>query len=403
MEITIEKIAGGITAVPGIAAAGVRCGIKKDGGRDLALLYSEGPAAAAGTFTTNRVKAPPLLFTEKHIQNPVRAVVINSGNANACTGEQGYRDALATAEAAALELGIKKEEVLVASTGVIGVYLPMQKLFDGLRTAKELLSPEGGHEAAEAIMTTDTVPKETAYRVNAGRESFVVGGMAKGSGMICPDMATMLAFIATDCPALGREKAGALLKEAVEQTFNLITVDGDTSTNDMVLLLSTAPAAGRGEADPSLEEGFRGALERVCRELACMIVADGEGATKVLCLQLKRARDYGQGRKLAMSVLNSALVKTAFFGEDANWGRIITAMGYSGARFDPGKVDIFLGDVKVMEDGRGLVFDEEKAAGVLSGREIPIVIDLKAGTKTLEAWGCDLSYDYVKINSAYRS
>jgi len=402
--IDVKIIEEGITAVPGIEAAGVHCGIKKNGDKDLALIYSKKPAVAAGVFTTNKFKAPPLLVTEQHIANPIRAIVINSGIANACTGDQGMRDALEMAEIAAEKLGIEKEEVLVASTGVIGFYLPMKELSLGIEEAVGKLSPGGGKEAALAIMTTDTVSKESACRVNVegGDISFTIAGMAKGSGMICPDMATMLAFIATDVK-IERETLQKALVKAVAHSFNLVTVDGDTSTNDMVILLSNGTAGVEVTEDGPLWETFNKALLYICRDLAYKVVADGEGATKVIKLTVKGAPDYDTGRKLARAILNSSLVKTAFFGEDANWGRIITAMGYTDVEFYPERVDIFLDRVQVTASGKGLLFDELQAKGVLMQAEIPVVVDLNMGPEEVTAWGCDLSYEYVKINSAYRS
>lgn len=403
ISISMEPIPGGITAVEGIEAAGVSCGLKKNGDKDLALICCRNHAVAAAVFTTNKFKAPPLLVTEQHLGGTVRAVTVNSGMANACTGEQGLEDARATAALTARQLGLQTEEVLVASTGVIGAYLPMDKVAAGVEAAASRLSPQGGNDAARAIMTTDTVSKEYAARfLPRGQQPFVIGGMAKGSGMICPDMATMLAFISTDLNV----EQGLLqetLQEAVAGSFNLISVDGDTSTNDMVLVLSCGgekPGLGRGSA---LLPIFREALGHVCRELAYKVVADGEGVTKVIKLTLKGASDYASGRHLARSVLNSCLVKTAFFGEDANWGRIITAMGYAGVEIKPELVSIFLGPVQVMDRGRGLVFDEAAAKTVLSQDEVPVLIELNMGDTELTAWGNDLSHEYVNINSDYRS
>ena len=400
--MVMEKVDGGVTAVQGVEAAGVYCGIKKNGEKDLALLYCLEPAQAAGVFTRNRFKAPPLLLTEKHIKNPVRAVVINSGNANACTGDQGMRDALTTAEITAGKLNVAAHEVLVSSTGVIGVFLPVERIAKGVEKAVSVLSHQGGNDAARAIMTTDTVPKESAYQVQSEGGLFTVGGMAKGSGMICPDMATMLGFIYTD---LEIEKASLqkILTRAVEHSFNLVTVDGDTSTNDMVLLLSTGASKIRADEGTPLWEDFEKALFQVCQDLAYRIVSDGEGVTKVIRLVINGAPDYQAARTLSRAILNSCLVKTAFFGEDANWGRIITAMGYSGAEFDPSRVDIFLGNVQVTSRGTGVIFDEEKAKDVLKEREIPVFIHLNSGDQDITAFGCDLSYDYVTINSDYRS
>lgn len=394
---------GGLSALDGIEAAGIHCGLKNSSKKDLALIFCREPAIAAGVFTKNKFKAAPLLVTEKHIRNPVRAIVVNSGNANACTGERGLDDALSMAGAVARELKIKAGEVLVASTGIIGVYLPMDKILAGIRTAAKSFSPQGGEDAARAIMTTDTVPKQYACRVRTAEGSFRIAGMAKGSGMICPDMATMLAFIATDLE-VSRELLQKALHEAVDQSFNLITVDGDTSTNDMVILLATGKAGLKikKEEDP-LWPLFRTAMAQFCRELATMIIADGEGVTKMVKLTIRGLPDYETGRKMARAVLNSLLVKTALFGEDANWGRIITALGYSGADFIPGQVDIFLGDVQTTAGGKGLIFDESAAKKVLGQQEIPLCVDLHLGSEELVAWGCDLGYEYITINSAYRS
>ncbi len=401
MNIMKTKIA----AVPGFEAAGIHCGLKRNGGsKDLALIFSKKPAAAAATFTTNSFKAPPLLVTEQHLANPVRAIVVNSGIANACTGEQGIKDALETARFTAEKLGIRKEEVLVASTGVIGVYLPMGKISEGIEKAVNELSPGGWKDAARAIMTTDTVSKESIFivRDERGSDLFSIAGMAKGSGMICPDMATMLAFIVTDAK-IEKEYLQEALTEAVEHSFNLITVDGDTSTNDMVIVLSNGISGVEITKEGPLWKAFNRALLQVCLDLAYKVVADGEGATKVIKLTIRGCPDYHNGKKLARAILNSSLVKTAFFGEDANWGRIITAMGYSDVYFHPERVDIFLGSVQVTASGKGLIFDELKAKNVLMQAEIPVVVDLHMGPTEVTALGCDLSYEYIKINSAYRS
>ncbi len=404
MVYQMENLSGGITAVNGIDAAGVHCGLKNNGDKDLALIYSREPAVAAGVFTTNRFKAPPLLVTEQHLAGTVRAIVINSGIANSCTGEQGMADARTMALLTAQKLGLQEEEVLVASTGVIGVYLPMQKITAGVEQAASLLSAAGGSDAARAIMTTDKVAKESAARftLEGDARSFVIAGMAKGSGMICPDMATMLAFLATDIN-VERELLQEALQEAVAHSFNLISVDGDTSTNDMVLLLAQGGSTPQLEKDSPLWPAFKNALLHICRDLAYKVVADGEGVTKVIKLTVRGAVDYAMGRRLARSVLNSTLVKTAFFGEDANWGRIITAMGYAGVDFIPERVDVYLGNVQVMAAGKGLVFNETAAREVLMQQEIPVLIDLKLGTEEVTGWGSDLSYEYVTINSAYRS
>ena len=409
MKLSMERIEGGITAIEGIEASGVCCGLKKDGTDDLALVYFRDPAVSAGVFTSNRFKAAPLLVTERHIKNPVRALVVNSGNANSCTGERGMEDALATAQMAADHLGLRTEEVLVSSTGVIGSYLPMENITNGINKAAASLSPLGGGAAARAIMTTDTFPKESAYLVHIESEenlSFKVAGMAKGAGMICPDMATLLVFLFTDLP-LERDFLQETLSEAVNRSLNVISIDCDTSTNDMALLFSCAKP-GRSAVITQkdgevLKEAFRQALLFLCRDIAVQLVRDGEGAGKVISLTVRGASDYTAARKVARAVLNSFLVKTAVFGGDANWGRIICAVGYSGVEFAPQLVDLYLADVKVAEEGRSLPFDELKAAEIMRQTEVPITIDLHMGDEELLAWGCDLSYDYVKINSSYRS
>ncbi len=403
MKYKMEILQGGITAVQGIEASGVHCGLKKNGGKDLALIYSCVPAVAAAVFTTNKLKAPPLVVTEQHLAGTVRAIVVNSGNANSCTGEQGIADARAMVRLAADRLGLQEKEVLVASTGVIGAYLPLEKIAAGVEEAAALLSTRGGRAAAQAIMTTDKVEKESAARFTADDGgSFILAGMAKGAGMICPDMATLLVFLATDLE-IEQKLLQEALEEAVSFSFNLISIDGDTSTNDMALLLSLQGGGPRLNRQSPLWPVFKDALLYICRDLAYKVVADGEGATKVIKLTVKGALDYTMGRRLARSVLNSALVKTAFFGEDANWGRIITAMGYAGVDFVPERVDIFLGDVQVMAAGKGLVFDEAAAKKVLMQREVPVLIDLKLGTEEVTGLGCDLSHEYVSINSSYRS
>jgi glutamate N-acetyltransferase/amino-acid N-acetyltransferase len=403
MNLLSKIEGGGITSPPGFQAAGVKCGLKNNS-YDLALLFSENQACAAGVFTRNKFRAAPVILTEARIKNQVRAVVINSGNANACTGQKGLADAEEMASAAASSLQIAPDSVLVASTGVIGSYLPLENVKQGIKKASLLLSSAGGKEAALAIMTTDTVPKETAYQNLSGEKPFVIGGMAKGSGMICPDMATMLAFLTTDVH-MERELLQEALSRAVERTFNMITVDGDTSTNDMVLLLANG-ARGGGKIKSRESDDFKlfsETITRCCRDLAVQIMTDGEGATKLLHLNVKGAVDFSSGKKIARSVLNSLLVKTAFFGEDANWGRIVAAMGYAGVDFIPEKVDVFLGNLQVASKGRGLPFDEENAKKVLRKREITVTIDLNMGPEELEAWGCDLSYEYVRLNGSYRS
>lgn len=398
-----ETISGGITAVPGIKAAGISCGIKGTK-KDLAVIYSEVPAVSAAVFTTNLVKAAPVLVSQRNIKEKVtRAVVVNSGNANACSGLRGLEDAERMAALTAEYLRIKPQEILVSSTGVIGQNLPMGKVEKGIKMAVENLSEGGGTDSAEAILTTDTVKKEMAYRFKLAGKTVTMGAMAKGSGMICPNMATMLAFITTDVK-INKELLQKALQESVKCSYNLITVDGDTSTNDMVLLL----ANGQADNPEITEEGenyqaFLEALNHVNKTMARQIIYDGEGTTKLIEVTLQGVKDYETGRKLAMGILNSNLVKTAFFGEDANWGRIITAMGYSSGNFRPEKVDIFLGGLQVMKEGVGLIFDEVLAKEILSHKEVKVFIDLKEGKDKITAWGSDLSHQYVTINSSYRT
>jgi glutamate N-acetyltransferase/amino-acid N-acetyltransferase len=398
-----HKADGGITAAKGFLAAGIHSGIKKNK-KDLALVYSETPAAAAGVYTQNRVQAAPVLVSREHLSAKVaRAVICNSGNANACTGEQGMYDARRMAELTAGALGIAAHEVVVASTGVIGEYLPMQVLEKGIPEIAGRLTKDGGGAAAEAIMTTDLVAKECAYRLLIGGQPVTVGGMAKGSGMIYPNMATMLAFVTTDV-AIAPQLLAKALKYTVKRSYNLTTVDGNTSTNDMVVVL----AGGAAGNQPIVTEGedyhrFLALLQRVNTELAQKIVRDGEGATKFIELTVRRATSFDAGRTLAMGILNSTLVKTAFFGADANWGRILSAMGQTEAEFYPERVDVFLGDLQVAKDGRGLPFDESRAAEILRKRDLQVTVDLKMGGETVTAWGTDLSLDYVKINASYRS
>jgi len=398
-----EVISGGLTAVPGIEAAGVHCEIKKNK-RDLALIYSTVPAVAAGVFTTNLIKAAPVLVSARNVkEKETRAIVVNSGNANACSGQRGLNDAERMAIITAQALNLEPEQVLVGSTGVIGQFLPMDKVEKGILKAAQVLSREGGSYAAEAILTTDTIKKEIAYTFEISGKKVTIGVMAKGSGMICPNMATMLAFITTDVK-ISKPLLEKALQESASKSYNLITVDGDTSTNDMVLIL----ANGMAQNPEINEEGedykeFLKALNYVNRQMASNIIRDGEGTTKLIEVTIKGIIDYEMGRKLSMGILNSNLVKTAFFGEDANWGRIITAMGYSCQEFIPEKVDIFLGDIQVMKDGVGLIFDEEKAKEILSHKKVQVLIDLKLGSEEITAWGSDLSYQYVTINSSYRS
>ncbi len=401
----MREISGGITAVPGFLAAGISAGIKKNGDKDLALIYSSEPALAAGVFTSNRFAAAPVLVSREHLGADLhRAVVINSGCANACTGEKGIKDAEKMALLTAKALNLKNSrEVMVASTGVIGEYLPMPKIEVGIYQAVTCLSEEGAGKAAEAIMTTDTKAKEFACCLEIEGKTVTLGGMAKGSGMIHPNMATMLAFITTNLKIEDFLLQEAL-QAAVDISFNMITVDGDTSTNDTVIIMAN------GKADNPLIKTkneayfiFLKSLIALCTELAKMIVRDGEGATKFIEVKVIKSPDFHTGKLLGRSILNSSLVKTAFFGEDANWGRIITAMGNSGVEFLPEKVDIYLGDMQVAASGRGVLFDEEKVKKILIKEEIILTVNLNSGEQQVITWGCDLSHEYITINGSYRS
>ncbi len=400
----ISTPGGGVTSAAGFLAGTAFAAIKKKGKRDVAIIYSTVPAVAAGVFTQNKVKgAPVYLCMERLAGGKVQALVVNSGNANTCNGEQGVRDAYAMAAEAAGVLGVPEEMVLVASTGVIGQRMPMDKVLYGIRAAAGSVSPDGGPLAAQAIMTTDTYPKEVAAQVEIGGKKVTVGGMAKGSGMIHPNMATMLCFITTDA-AVSPVFLERALKHAVGGSFNMVTVDGDTSTNDMVLVIANG-LAGNKLVD---EEGrdfdtFSQALNEVCTRLAVAVAKDGEGATKLIEVVARGAVTEKDARLAARAVAGSSLVKAAVFGLDANWGRIICAAGYSGADFDPQKADIFLGDVQVAADGRSLEFSEERALGVLEKDTVRIILDFKMGSFAATAWGCDLSYDYVRINADYRT
>jgi len=399
-----EMVSGGVTAAQGFFAAGTAAGIKYKEKKDVALIYSEVPARVAGMFTTNRVKAAPLLLTmERASRGWAQAVVINSGNANACNGQQGLQDAFAMGEEAARLLRIPREYALVASTGVIGQPMPMERILPGIAAAAAALNKDGGGSAAEAIMTTDAEPKEAAACFSLNGNKVTVGGMAKGSGMIHPNMATMLCFLTTDA----RIAPGCLkdiLRYAVDRSFNMITIDGDTSTNDMVLLLANGKAGNREITEESKEYClFRENLTRVCTHLAKAIARDGEGATKMLEVQVINAPAEAGARLAARAVAGSNLVKTAIFGEDANWGRILCAAGYSGAEFDPGQVDIFLNGIQVAKNGSSLSFSEDEALEALAAGAVQILIDLKTGSFNATAWGCDLTYDYVRINAHYRT
>jgi glutamate N-acetyltransferase/amino-acid N-acetyltransferase len=400
-----DIVQGGVTAPQGFQAAGIHCGIKK-AKKDLALLFSNAPAHAAAVFTTSKVQAAPIFVNKfQRKRSPrCRAIIVNSGNANACTGERGLNDAWAMVNATAHALNIPEEEVLVSSTGVIGQYLPMTKIEFGIPEAAKSLSNDGHLAAAEAIMTTDTFSKETAVRFELQGTYVSIGGMAKGSGMIAPNMATMLGFLTTDVninPALLQRA----LKQATDRSFNRISVDGDTSTNDMVAILANGLAANEEITDESdsAYQHFYNALEFVCVKLSKMIVVDGEGATKFVEVQVRGAASEQQAVQAAKAIANSNLVKTAIHGEDANWGRILAAIGYSGIEFRPENVEIYFGDVPILRCNYVISFSEEDAKQVLTQNEIVITVNLHQGDASASFWTCDLSKEYVAINANYRS
>ena len=407
----MEKITGGVTAAKGFCAAAAEAGIKYKNRKDMAMIYSKTPCKTAGVFTSNVVKAAPVLWDKKIVESrgDTHAVVINSGIANACTGKLGYEYCRETAQEAADALEITLENVLICSTGVIGMQLPVEKLTGGVRMlAKELSeSEEAGTEAAKAIMTTDTRNKQVAVRVKLGGKEVTVGGMCKGSGMIHPNMCTMLAFVTTDVN-ISQKLLQEALSEDVKSTFNMISVDGDTSTNDTLLVLANGEA-GNTEITEKNEEYqiFAEALHFVNEALAKKIAGDGEGATALFEAKVVHADTLENARTLAKSVITSSLTKAAVFGHDANWGRILCALGYSGAAFDPEKIELYLessaGKILIFKDGTAADYSEEEAERILSSSEVTALVDMKMGDAEATAWGCDLTYDYVKINADYRS
>ena len=407
----IKIITGDVTAARGFKAASTAAGIKYEDRQDMAMIYSQEPCRSAGTFTTNIVKAAPVKWDKNQVTSgaPARAVVINAGIANACTGEEGMGYCGQTAEAAALALGISAESVLVASTGVIGMQLPMDRITAGVKAMAPLLdgSLESGTGASRAIMTTDTKNKEVAVRFELGGTTVTMGGMCKGSGMIHPNMCTMLSFVTTDA-AISKELLQEALSQDIQDTYNMISVDGDTSTNDTVLLLANG-LAGNKEITEKNEDyhTFCRALKIVNETLAKKMAGDGEGCTALFEVKVVGAETKEQAKILAKSVICSSLTKAAIFGHDANWGRILCAMGYSGAQFDPEKVDLFFesaaGKMQIIKDGVAVDYSEEQATRILSEPEVTAVADIKMGDAKAAAWGCDLTFDYVKINADYRS
>lgn len=409
--MAITKINGGVTAPKGFLASGLNAGIKNQTKKDMAMVFSSTPCAAAGVFTTNLVKAAPVKWDKEIVTTSpyVQAVVVNSGIANACTGAEGLGYCADTAAEAAAALNIPKTAVLVASTGVIGKQLPIDKIKSGVTALSKVLgsSREDAKLAAEAIMTTDTKSKEIACTLELDGKQVTVAGMCKGSGMIHPNMCTMLCFVTTDV-AISHELLQKALSEDVVDTFNMISVDGDTSTNDTVLVM----ANGQAENTPITKEGedyntFCEALHFIMLELSKKIAGDGEGCTCLFEATVIGAKDKNQARTIAKSVVCSSLTKAAIFGHDANWGRILCAMGYSGAQFDPEVVDIWLeskaGTIKIVENGIATDYSEETATKILSEEEVIAKMDIKEGNETATAFGCDLTYEYVKINGDYRS
>lgn len=407
----MKEIKGGVTAAKGFQAASAAAEIKYKGRTDMAMIYSTVPCKAAGTFTTNVVKAAPVKWDQKVVyeQPYAQAVICNSGIANACTGEEGYGYCKETADAAAKILNISPDSVLVASTGVIGMQVPIEKIKNGVKMMAPVLSGEisAGTDAAKAIMTTDTVHKEVAVEIEIGGKTVTIGGMCKGSGMIHPNMCTMLGFVTTDI-SISKELLMEALKEDVKDTYNMISVDGDTSTNDTVLLLANGMAGNEEITEKNEDyETFKKALNYVNTTLSKKIAGDGEGATALFEVKVMGAATKEEAVILSKSVVTSSLTKAAIYGHDANWGRILCALGYSGVSFDPEKVDLYFesraGKIKIIENGVSTGYSEEEATKILSEDEVTAIADMKMGDASATAWGCDLTYDYVKINADYRS
>ncbi len=405
-------ITGGVTAPKGFKSAGLSVGIKnKTDKKDMAMVYSEKPCTTAGTFTTNRVSAAPVKWDRDVVYNSPfsQAVVVNSGVANACTGTEGLDACKKEAEAVSKKLGIPANSVLVASTGVIGMQLPMDKICEGIDKLPELLDStlEAGTSAAEAIMTTDTVSKEVAVTVDISGKEVTVGGMCKGAGMIHPNMATMLCFITSDVN-IEKQTLQKMTSEIVDDSFNMISVDGDTSTNDTALVMANGMAENEIITEQSADyDKFYEALKYIFTELSKKIAGDGEGCTCLFEAQVINAKTKAQAKVLAKSIITSNLTKAAIFGHDANWGRILCAMGYSGAEFEPENVDIYFeseaGKLKIVENGNATDYSEEVATQILSKNPVKAIADIKEGSESATAWGCDLTFDYVKINADYRS
>ena len=404
ITIAMNECQGGVTAPKGFKAAGMYCGIRKVK-KDIAMIVSDVPATSAGVFTLNKTQAACVMVDKVQLKrsSTCSAIVVNSGNANACTGERGLNDTWEMVKTTARVLNVPEEQVMVSSTGVIGQYMPMDKVIPAIGELAGKVSTNGNGDAAEAIMTTDTFPKEAAVHFTLDKKVVTIGGVAKGSGMIAPNMATMLAFVTTDV-AISQDLLMKALRAANNRSFNRITVDGDMSTNDMVLVM----ANGRGENVPFTEHSeeyqlFVAALEYVLIKLAKMIAKDGEGATKLIEIMVKGARSEEEAAQAARAVANSNLVKTAIHGADANWGRILAAVGYSGVDFNPDNVEISFGELPILKSNYEIVLDEEKAKELLLKDNVIIVIDLKQGNQFARFWTCDLTKEYVHINASYRS
>jgi len=407
----MEIITGGVTAAKGFWAAGVEAGIKYQNRKDMAMVYSKTPCRAAGVFTTNVVKAAPVLWDKEVVESEweAQAIVVNSGIANACTGKLGYEYCRETAGAAADALEISPQSVLICSTGVIGMQLPMEKMTEGVRMLAKAIKPgeEAGTDAAKAIMTTDTRNKQVAVKVTIGGKEVTIGGMCKGSGMIHPNMCTMLAFVTTDVN-ISKKLLQEALSADVQDTFNMVSVDGDTSTNDTLLVLANGQAGNPEITEKGADyDTFVEALHYVNETLAKKIAGDGEGATALFEVKVIHADNKEDAKTLAKSVITSSLTKAALFGHDANWGRILCALGYSGAKFDPEAIELYLessaGKILIFKDGMAADYSEEEATRILSCSEVTALVDMKMGEAEATAWGCDLTYDYVKINADYRS
>ena len=407
----MEIITGGVTAAKGFLAAGVEAGIKYQNRKDMAMVYSKTPCRAAGVFTTNVVKAAPVLWDKEVVESEweAQAIVVNSGIANACTGKLGYEYCRETAGAAADALEIFPQSVLICSTGVIGMQLPMEKMTEGVRMLAKAIKPgeEAGTDAAKAIMTTDTRNKQVAVKVTIGGKEVTIGGMCKGSGMIHPNMCTMLAFVTTDVN-ISKKLLQEALSADVQDTFNMVSVDGDTSTNDTLLVLANGQAGNPEITEKGADyDTFVEALHYVNETLAKKIAGDGEGATALFEVKVIHADNKEDAKTLAKSVITSSLTKAALFGHDANWGRILCALGYSGAKFDPEAIELYLessaGKILIFKDGMAADYSEEEATRILSCSEVTALVDMKMGEAEATAWGCDLTYDYVKINADYRS